>query len=145
MLINLSYLSWKVYFVSFGIVLCFKRVGYIKKCPSFFVVKELLWFRAFARLSPHLVVQSMPGSKKHCSVPGCGEKNGTMFLFPKDNTQRESWRSVCRIERSISDFMLVCHHHFTSYDIDSSHCESFYSVMLGFNVLIKFHASCGRV
>ena len=65
----------------------------------------------------------MPSSKRHCSVPGCAERNRIMFLFPKDHAQREEWRSRCRIERSISNFMLVCSRHFLPSDVYTS-CES---------------------
>lgn len=56
-------------------------------------------------------------SRKFCSVPGCAEKFKTMFLFPKSLELRDYWRSVCKIERNVSNYMSVCCLHFSSADI----------------------------
>lgn len=58
-------------------------------------------------------------SRRHCAVPCCGEKIGSMYLFPKDPVLREKWRSACKIIRSVSNYMRVCSRHFRADDVDS--------------------------
>lgn len=50
--------------------------------------------------------------RKFCSVPGCGRRNGKMFVFPRDLKARLEWKTLCKIERHISSTMYVCQLHF---------------------------------
>ncbi|XP_064214107.1 uncharacterized protein LOC135266776 [Tribolium castaneum] len=64
----------------------------------------------------------VPRKKYCCKYPGCnnwyyintpeGFVNKHFFVFPKDPTQHQQWRNICKISSKNSDFFRICEDHF---------------------------------
>lgn len=54
--------------------------------------------------------------RAYCSVPTCGMRGGSMHRFPKSAPLRFLWKSLCHIQRNISNTMFVCRRHSRSED-----------------------------
>lgn len=68
--------------------------------------------------SHDVIARNVRISGKYCSVPGCGGKSGSMFVFPKETAMRLRWREACKVQREkVTDSMLVCYLHFDGKDI----------------------------
>ncbi|XP_056631091.1 uncharacterized protein LOC130441427 [Diorhabda sublineata] len=58
-------------------------------------------------------------SRKICSVPQCSSyctKDISLHAFPLDPKLNKAWKTVLKIGKPVTKYMLVCSHHFTKSD-----------------------------